>query len=261
MLEQIASITGGISWQAKEAKDIRAAFIEILKNLTSRFIKIMEQPDSTDLSGSIPVGSYIKDLMLIALQNNFNPVPQIMLTTPSGDIAAYNDYTEESLFKIGKVISPQEGDWPYKIKGDAIFVYDIVDVFISDPQYPVYTSDAKLLLKLDILKNSGEKLKEFTGDFKISANVLDPGGNVSATADLPDDGSKTDSKAGDGIFTGNFEGQDLKGNYTFNFLTSHIPTGSVAGKSITLEFVEFPGKITVLKPSGDNYNVDKPVTC
>ena len=38
----------------------------------------------------------------------------------------------------------------------------------------LYTSDAKLLLKLDILKNSAEKLKEFTGDFKISSNVLDP---------------------------------------------------------------------------------------
>ena len=262
LLEQIAAITGGISWQAKEAKDIRASFIEILKNLTSRFIKIQLQSDSTDLSSSIPVGSYIKDLIVIGLQNNFNTVPQIMLTTPSGDLAEYNDYTEEALFKIGKVISPQEGDWAYKIKGDAIFVYDIVDAFISDPQYPVYTSDAKLFLKLDILKNSAEKLKEFTGDFKISANVLDPGGNVSATADLPDDGSNSDSKAGDGLFTGNFEGQDLnlKGNYTFNFLISHIPTGSVAGKSLTLEFVESPGKITVLEPSGDNYNLDKPVT-
>jgi hypothetical protein len=259
LLEQIAAITGGISWQAKEAKDIRVSFIEILKNITSRFIKIEEQKDSTDLSSSIPVGSYVKDLIVIGLENNFNSVPQIMLTTPSGEIAAYNDYTEESLFKIGKVISPKEGNWAYKIKGDAIFVYDIVDAFISDPQYSVYTSDAKLLLKLDILKNSAEKLKEFTGDFKISANILDPGGNVSATADLSDDGSNADSKAGDGIFTGNFEGKDLKGNYTFNFLISHIPTGSVAGKSVTLEFVEFPGKITVLEPSGDNYNLNKPV--
>jgi|GEM_PF-1060007 len=260
LLEQIASITGGISWQAKEAKDIRIAFIEILKNITSRFIKIEEQKDSNDLSSSIPVGSYIKDLIVIGLQNNFNSVPQIMLTTPSGETASYNDYTEESLFKIGKVISPQEGNWAYKIKGDAIFVYDIVDVFISDPQYSVYTSDAKLLLKLDLLKNNAEKLKGFTGDFKISSNVLDPSGTVLATADLSDDGLNTDSKAGDGIFTGNFEGQDLKGKYTFNFLVSHIPTGSIAGKSASLEFVEFPGKITVIEPSGDNYNLDKPVT-
>jgi hypothetical protein len=260
LLEQIASITGGISWQAKEAKDLRVSFIEILKNITSRFIKIEEQKDSNDLSSSIPVGSYIKDLIVIGLQNNFNSIPQVMLTTPAGEAASYNDYTEESLFKIGKVISPQEGNWAYKIKGDAIFVYDIVDVFVSDPQYSVYTSDAKLLLKLDILKNSSEKLKGFTGDFKISSNILDPSGTVSATADLSDDGSNADSKAGDGIFTGNFEGQDLKGKYTFNFLISHIPTGSVAGKSVTLEFVEFPGKITVLEPSGDNYNLDKPVT-
>ena len=260
LLEQMAAITGGISWQAKEAKDIRVSFIEILKNITSRFIKIEEQKDSNDLSSSIPLGSYIKDMIVIGLQNNFNTVPQIMLTTPTGEIASYNDYTEESLFKIGKVISPQEGNWAYKIKGDAIFVYDIVDAFISDPQYSVYTSDAKLLLKLDILKNSAEKLKEFTGDFKISLNVLDPSGNVSATADLSDNGSNADNKAGDGIFTGNFGGEGLKGKYTFNFLVNHIPTGSVAGKSVTLEFVEFPGKITVIEPSGDNYNLDKPVT-
>jgi hypothetical protein len=199
-------------------------------------------------------------MIVIALQNNFNTVPQIMLTTPSGDMASFDDYTEEALFKIGKVISPQEGDWAYKISGDAIFVYDIADAFISDPQYSVYTSDAKLLLKLDILKNSAGELKEFTGDFKISANVLDPSGAVSATADLTDDGSKADTIAGDGQFTGNFEGQDLKGNHTFNFQISHIPTGSVAGKSVTLEFVEFPGKITVLEPSEDNYNLDRPIT-
>ena len=82
----MAAITGGISWQAKEAKDIRVSFIEILKNITSRFIKIEEQKDSNDLSSSIPVGSYIKDLIIIGLQNNFNSVPQIMLTTPAGEI-------------------------------------------------------------------------------------------------------------------------------------------------------------------------------
>ncbi len=260
LLEQMAGITGGICWQAKEAKDIRVSFIEILKNVTSRFIKIEEQAGPDDLSSVIPVGSYIKDLIVIGIENNFNSVPQIKLTAPSGNDAIYDEYIEESLFKIAKVISPREGDWVYKIKGDAIFVYDIMDAFISEPQYPVYTSDAVLPLKLDILKNDPEKLEKFVGDFKISAKALDPAGNESANADLSDDGSNTDSKAGDGIFTGSFKGQSLKGSYTFNFLLNHIPTGSVASKNITLEFVELPGKITVLEPSGDNYNFDEPVT-
>jgi len=260
LLEQMAAITGGICRQAKEAKDIRVSFIEILKNITSRFIKIKEQADAADLSSTIPIGGYIKDLIVIGLENNFNSVPQIMLTTPSGKPAAYDDYTEESLFKIAKVISPQEGDWIYKIKGDAIFVYDIMDTFISDPQYTVYTSDASLPLNLDILKNDREKLEKFVSDFKISANVLDPGGDVAETTDLFDDGSNADSKAADGIFTGNLKGQGLKGHYTINFLVSHIPTGSVASKNISLEFVDLPGKITVIEPSKENYNSDHPVT-
>ncbi len=259
LLEEIASITRGACYKAEEAKDLRVSFIEILKSITSRFIKVHEQTGDPDITGELAIGKYIREMIVIGLKNNFNSIPQISITGPSGEDAVYDDVIDEGIFRIVKIKSPDEGIWSYQIAGDAVFVYDMFYTNLLEPSYSLFLTGAQLILKAGMSDLIEAGFSKNTGDFKIAANITDPKGSFKEGVELLDDGKDPDENADDGIFTGIFKETDSKGFYTIDFIINNIPTGSSASRNITLEMMELPVIITFMEPSDNFYITEKPV--
>lgn len=259
ILEQMAYITGGVCWKPEKAADLRTSFIEILKNITNRFIKIEEQIQAGSLKGKFTVYKYIKELIVIGLKSDYQNVPQIKLTDSSGSEAQYDEYVEENIFKIAKVKAPAEGEWNYEINGDGIFAYDILNALAKEPQYSTYTADAQIPLKIDISEILNQSGPDIIGDFKVSAKIEDPEGRITESTDFIDDGAGSDNKASDGIFTGKYGISGLSGYYTVTFLITNMPTGAISSKSLNFEAVKFPVSVKVIEPSKDYYALDSEI--
>ena len=259
LLEQIASITSGACWKAESASDIRNSYLEILKNLTSRFIKIEEQTESEALAGEIEVGGYVKELVVLSLKNKIQPKPSIDLIDPTDAQAEYDEFIQESIFKIAKIDNPAEGKWKYEIDGDAVFIYSIVDSFITEPYYSIYTTGAEVQLKINILGLFSENPDVKSSDFEVSCSIKDPQGSVVEYIELVDDGTDIDEKANDGIFSGIYSSTDLKGNYLVTFEIKHLPTSSISNKNINFEVVKLPAKISIIEPARKFYLINTDV--
>ena len=216
----MASITSGACWRAEKASDIRNIFLEILKNITSRFLRIEEQKDSSAISGEFEITKDVKELVLIATASNFESKPKINLTSPSSKKPLFDKIVDEKGFKIVQVSSPEEGKWSYEINGDGVFVYDIVSSNIIEPKYPIYLSDTGIPLKIKLGDTLEDSSSLKSSDFKITCNVEDPEGMSVDDINLSDDGKGMDDFEGDGIFSGVFNKTDIKGNYSAVFQCS-----------------------------------------
>jgi len=248
LLEQMASITSGACWRAEKASDIRNIFLEILKNITSRFLRIEEQKDSSAISGEFEITKDVKELVLIATASNFESEPKINITSPSSEKPVFDKIVDEKGFKIVQVSSPEEGKWSYEINGDGVFVYDMVSSNIIEPKYPIYLSDTSipLKIKLDDTLEDSSSLK--SSDFKITCSVEDPEGMSMDDVNLSDNGKGMDDSEGDGLFSGVFSKTDIKGNYNAVFSIQHVPTNSTSTKKINFEVTKLPVTFKVLEP-------------
>jgi len=260
VLEQMADITGGICYKPQEAKDLRASFLDILGNLTSRFIKIEEQQGPSAITGDFTIGNYIKELVVIGLKNNYNQAPLIKISGPDAGSVSYDKYIEKNIFKIAKIINPAKGDWNYQVNGDAVFVFDIVSSALIEPRYSLYAAGAEVPLEIDItgvLGGSEEDtpglLVEILKDFKVTASVQNPDGKNIDVESINDSGTGTDIKSPDGIFTGTFASTSEPGYYDINYSVTHLPTGAVSNKVLSFLTIKYPVKIEVIKPSGQYY--------
>lgn len=260
LLEQMASITSGACWRAEKASDIRNIFLEILKNITSRFLRIEEQKNGSAISGEFEITKDVKELVLIATASDFEPNPKITAISPSGEKPAFDKVIEEKGFRIVQINSPNEGKWSYEINGDGVFVYDIVSSNIIKPNYPIYLSDTNIPFKIKL----GNTLEDSSGlkssDFKITFSVKGPEGGASVEeVNLSDDGKETDDLEDEGIFSGVFNKTDVKGNYNAVFSIQHIPTNSTSTKKINFEVVKLPVIFKVIEPSESFYISDKKI--
>ncbi|MBN1298223.1 MAG: VWA domain-containing protein [Actinobacteria bacterium] len=265
LLESIADITGGICYNPQKAKDLRVSFIEILGNISSRFIKIMDQPDSSPMSGDIEINGYIKELVAIGLKNNYASVPSVKLFDPKGIAAVFEEYTDEDIFKIGKMISPSEGKWSYQINGDAIFVYDISQPVPSEPQFELYAADAIIPVEVNISgvlleKTEGkENPEDVLADFAVSATVKSPSCDEYTLTDLNDGGTGGDLIANDGNFTAIFDRTSQQGYYEINYEVKHMPTDSISARALNFEVAKFPVKIISVQPLEEYYMPDEEI--
>jgi len=253
LLEQMASITSGACWKADNASDIKNSYLEILKNLTSRFIRIEEQEDGEALKGEIQVSSYIKELVVLSLKNKIQPVPSINLVDSSGIQAKYSELVQESIFKIIKIDEPLDGKWNYEIRGDALFVYNITDPYIIEPYYSIYTYAAEVPLKINISGLFEENTEINSTDFEVYCDIKDPQGEVVEDLKLTDDGKNTDENENDGIFSGIYDSTDFRGSYLVTFKLIHLPTSSKSNSIINLEVVKLPAVISIIEPSEEFY--------
>jgi hypothetical protein len=248
LLEQMASITSGACWRAEKATDIRNIFLEILKNITSRFLKIEEQKDSSAISGEFEITKDVKELVLIATASDFESKPKINVISSSSEKPLFDKVIEEKGFKIVQVISPEEGKWSYEINGDGVFVYDMVSSNIIEPKYPIYLSDTSIPLKIKLGDTLEDSSSLKSSDFKITCSVEDPEGMSVDDVNLSDDGKGMDDSEGDGIFSGVFNKTDIKGNYNAVFSMQHVPTNSTSTKKINFEVIKLPVTFKVLEP-------------
>ena len=227
----MAFITGGICWKPQQAADLKDSFLEILANITSRFIKTEEQSGSESLTGEFEIKDYIKELIILSSKNNFTTDPGIGISGPSGDEALFDEYFEEKIFKIVKINSPQPGQWKYSIRGDGIFIYDIGDSTVREPGFDAYTAGVEVPLVIDISKILDPEGKNSTDDFTVEALVTDPEGIDSTDIVLNDSGSGNDAVASDGNFTGVFKNTQQQGYYNVSFSILNEPTGSTLNKN------------------------------
>ncbi|MBM3707835.1 MAG: VWA domain-containing protein [Actinobacteria bacterium] len=253
LLEQIASITSGACWRAENASDIRNSFLEILKNLTSRFIRIEEQIEDEPLKGEIEVGDYIKELVALSLKNKIQPEPSINLVDPAGAQVKYGEFIQESIFKIIKIDEPEEGRWNYEVKGDAVFIYNIIDPVIVEPGYSIYITGAEVPIKIDISGLFEKNTEVSSSDFEVSCSVKYPQIGEAEDLKLTDDGKNADENESDGIFSGIYSSTEFKGNYLVAFELLHLPTSSISSSIINFEVVKLPVKISIIEPLQDFY--------
>ena len=248
LLEQMASITSGACWRAEKASDIRNIFLEILKNITSRFLRIEEQKDISAISGEFEITKDVKELVLIATASNFESKPKINVMSPSSEKPVFDKIVDEKGFKIVQISSPEEGKWSYEINGDGVFVYDMVTSSIIEPKYPIYLSDTSIGLKIKLGDTLEDSSSLKSSDFKITCSVEDPEGMSVDDVNLSDDGKGMDDSEGDGIFSGVFNKTDIKGNYSAVFSMQHVPTNSISTKKINFEVTKLPVTFKVLEP-------------
>ncbi len=260
ILDEIASITRGVCYKAEEARDLSFSFIEILKSITSRFIKIIKTTEDPVLSGEIEIGKYVKEMVAISLENNLSSIPKVELNSPSGEKPDYDSIIDEGVFRIVKVKSPDEGNWKYSISGDAVFVYEMVFSGILQPAYPLYLWGAPILLQTDLSGLIESGYQDSINDFRVSAAVKGPDGTETEGISLADNGKEPDVKSQDGIFSGIFSETGKKGFYKISFNINNEPTGSSASRNITVEMIELPVKITYMEPAGNFYITGKPLT-
>ncbi|MCL5071140.1 MAG: VWA domain-containing protein [Actinobacteria bacterium] len=254
LLEQMASITSGAFWRAEKASDIRNIFLEILKNITSRFLRIEEQKDNSAISGEFEITKDVKELVLIATASNFEPNPKINVISPSSEKPVFDKVVEQKGFKIVQVSSPEEGKWSYEINGDGVFVYDIVSSNIIEPSYPIYLSDTSIPFQIKLGDTLEDSSSLKSDDFEITFSVKGPEGGASVDGvNLSDDGKGMDDLEGDGVFSGVFNKTDIKGNYNAVFSMQHIPTNSTSTKKINFEVIKLPVIFKVLEPAGSFY--------
>jgi hypothetical protein len=261
LLDQMASITYGASWKAETASEIRNIFIEILKHITSRFIKIEDQKDSSPIIGQVELGDYIKEFVVLALKNKMGANLSVKVLSPSGKEPDYDTVINESAFKIVKIIKPQSGKWSYEIKGDAVFIYDIMDSNILEPRDSIYLTNSQIPLKIELGGSTDPQTVIKPKDFKISCKLEDPLGNKKNDIQLLDDGKGFDDKADDGIFSGNLEKVSQQGNYNIEFDILNTLTGAEALKKINFEVIKLPVEPVVLEPKDSVYlfNIKIPV--
>lgn len=249
LLQKMASITNGASWKAESASDIRNIFIEILKNITSRFIRIEDQKDNSPIAGQINLKDYIKEFVVLALKNNTGSGLSINLTDPAGKEPAYDTKVDNSAFKIVKVTHPQTGKWSYNVKGDAVFIYEILNSSIIEPRDSLYLTGTEIPLEIKLGETTAE-------DFKISAMVENPAGEVENNIPLADDGSGSDEIKNDGIFSGVLERVNSNGNYSAQFDILNTSTNAEALKKINFEVVKLPAEFEVLEPVNNVYMIN-----
>ncbi len=253
LLEQMASITSGACWKAEKASDIRNIFLEILKNITSRFLRIEEQKDSNAISGEFEITKDVKELVLIATASNFESQPKINVISPSNEKPAFDKIVEEKGFRIVRISSPQEGKWSYEMNGDGVFVYDMVSSSIIEPGYPIYLSDTNIPLKIKLGDTLEGSSSLSSSDFVITCSIKDPEGIDMDNITLSDDGKGMDDFEDDGIFSGVFNKTEIKGNYSAVFSMQHVPTNSISTKKINFEVVKLPVIFKVLEPAESFY--------
>ncbi len=261
LLDQMASITYGASWKAETASEIRNIFIEILKHITSRFIKIEDQKDSSPIIGQVELGDYVKEFVVLALKNKMGANLSVKVLSPSGKEPDYDTVINESAFKIVKISKPQSGKWSYEIKGDAVFIYDIMDSNILEPGDSIYLTNSQIPLKIELGGSTDPQTVIKPKDFKISCKLEDPLGNKKNDIQLLDDGKGFDDKADDGIFSGNLEKVSQQGNYNIEFDILNTLTGAEALKKINFEVIKLPVEPVVLEPKNSVYlfNIKIPV--
>ncbi len=252
ILEQMAFITGGICWKPQQASDLKDSFLEILANITSRFIKTEEQSGSESLTGEFDIKDYINELIVLSSKNNFTSDPGIEILKPSGDEAVYDEYFEEKIFKIVKINSLQPGQWKYSISGDGIFIYDIGDSTVREPEFDAYTAGVEIPLVIDISKILDPEGENSTDDFTVKALVTDPEGTASADIVMNDSASGNDTVASDGNFAGVFKNTEQQGYYNLSFSILNEPTGSTLHKNASFAVYKLPVRLGALSPS-DNY--------
>ncbi|MBM3706386.1 MAG: VWA domain-containing protein, partial [Actinobacteria bacterium] len=260
LLEQMAFITGGVCLKPEKASDLRNSFLDILKNITSRFIRSEDQKNISPVAGEITMDDYIKEAVIISLKNSFNENPGLSLTDPGNKTGIYDEYIEEKIFKIAKIKEPLAGKWEYEINGDSIFIFDIIDSLLLQPEFGLYTLDAEIPFEIKILSPEGGDFKNIAGDLKISAAVEDPNGKITENIELVDSGTGKDSKQSDGIFSGSYSGSTISGYHNVSLLVQHAPTQSQSGKSMSYEAIKLPVKVTLLEPSGTFYGLGKEIT-
>ncbi len=267
VLEQMADVTGGICYKPQEAKDLRASFIDILRNITSRFIRIEEQQGPSAITGDFETGNYIKELVVIGLKNNYTRTPSIKISAPLAGPVSYDKYIEENIFKIAKIINPAAGNWNYQINGDAVFVFDIVNAALIEPRFSLYSAGSEIPLKIDIsgiLDDGAESvagmLSQILKDFKVTASVQSPDGKNLDAENINDAGIGNDINSSDAIFTGTFGSTSEPGYYYINYSITHLPTGAVSNKILSFSTIRYPVKIEVIEPAEEYYqpgsNVD-----
>jgi hypothetical protein len=260
ILEQMAEITGGICYKPQEAKDLRVSFIDILRNITSRFIKIEDQQGLPAVTGDFEIGNYIKELVVIGLKNKYTQTPTLQINDPLSSTVSYEQYIEENIFKIAKIINPDPGNWNYQVNGDAIFVFDIVNTALIEPRYSLYAAGAEVPLEIDIsgiLNGGTEDTAGLPGDilkdFKVTASVQNPDGKNVDAENINDAGAGSDANSSDGIFTGTFASTSEPGYYDINYSITHLPTGAVSNKVISFSIIKYPVKMEVIEPSEPYY--------
>lgn len=259
ILEKMASITGGVCYKPQKATDLKEPFIDILKDLSKRFIKIENQEKQGKLSGIIDVKDYIKELVVISLKNNFNRSPSVALKDPSGASASYDEVIKEDILNIVKINSPAEGSWSYAVDGDGIFVYDIVDYILNEPKFLFYTSGATVPLKATIQEGQDKHYTNNIDDFTLNALISFHGSSQAENIELKiiqNDENNEDSQS---ILSGSFIAKESGGHYDIAFVMTHLSTDSASIRNASIDIYDFPLKISVVEPSESSYIIGQEI--
>ena len=251
ILEQMASITDGICYKPEEAIDLKEPFIDILKVLSRRFIKIQRQEQPEAITGEIPVKSF-KEIVIMAIKNDYVNKPNIELLDPSGIAATYDEFIQENILEIVKINAPDEGNWKYILEGDCIFVYDIIDFKISEPRFLFYTTNATIPIKIQILNETNQDFLINKNDFLISAALNHPVSGINKKVSLDEDKAESD-KLQTSVFSGVYSGSLINGYYNVAFALTHLPTNSVSGGNMGIDLIDFPVNISIVEPSKDTF--------
>jgi hypothetical protein len=243
LLEKVSLITNSGTWKAETALDIRDIFLEIFKDITGGFIITRDQTDNTPFLKEIEVSSYFKDLIVIALKNEYTASSRIALQSPSGGIPEFSDEVVEDDYRIIKIESPESGIWSAEILGDAIIIFQLVRSSILEPTDTFYLSGSGIPVKIELAEAEGSQGEIDLSDFKVTCNVRYPDGEIKKGLELLDNGEGIDEKSNDAIYSYLLEQDDKTGNYEVDFFVQHLPTmtdSAKTAKSIGFEIIDKP---------------------